>query len=72
MLDSETGDFITEVKRIKQQNEKSMAKVKKAEKDADRIEKKWIAQSVRADTARTRYEQFSRQLANMFNSNRRD
>jgi len=72
MLDSETGDFITEVKRIKQQNEKSMAKVKKAEKDADRIEKKWIAQSVRADTARTRYEQFSRQLENMFNSNRRD
>ncbi len=41
--------------------------MKKAEKEAERIEKKWAAQSVRADTARTRYEQFSRQLDSMFN-----
>jgi flagellar capping protein FliD len=70
ILDKTTGEFATEVRRVRQLNDKLKGQVEKAEKEAERIEKKWTAQAARLDAARTKYEQFSQQLENMFNSNK--
>ena len=68
-LDSETGDFATEVKRVKQVNDKLKDKVKSVEKRAEREEKVWMAKAARVDATRAHYENFSRQLEGMFNNN---
>ncbi len=70
-LNKETGVFTTELSRIKQQNEKLKAKVEKTEKNAERVEKKWIAQAARLDAERARCKEFSRLLDNMFNNDRK-
>ena len=69
-LDSSAGDFATESALIKKKNDKLREKIEKAEKEAEKIEKKWIAQAVHLDAARAKYDQFSRQLDNMFNYNK--
>lgn len=70
-LDSETGDFAVEVKRVKQANDKLKDKVKAVEKRAERDEKIWMAKAARVDATRAYYENFSKQLEGMFNNNNR-
>lgn len=69
ILDKTTGDFATELRRVQQLNDKLKGQVEKAEKEAERIEKKWTAQAARLDAARTKYQQLSRQIEGMFNNN---
>lgn len=66
ILDKKTGEFSSEVERIKAQNNNFQKQIESAEEKAKNIEKQWSANTARLYTERMRYEQFSKFLDNMY------
>lgn len=66
VLDKKTGEFQSEVERIKHQNENLQKQVDTAAEKAKSIEKQWNANTARLYMERMKYENFSKFLDNTY------
>lgn len=66
ILDKKTGEFHSEVERIKSQNDNLHKQVEAAEEKAKRIEKQWSSNTARLYMERMKYENFSKFLDNTY------
>lgn len=66
VLDKNTGEFQSEVERIKHQNENLQKQVDTAAEKAKNIEKQWNANTARLYMERMKYENFSKFLDNTY------